>query len=489
MRYLDRMPPPPPPVPPPNPSEAWAAAAAKRSETLAQYLRDYQLGVGPDGMASGVYFKGGTLVRASHALAVGGTVEQCYRACELHPGCEQFTWEAPRGLRGGAQCLLKSSDSAPARAPRRWKSLFTSGIVSTGVNAGGRNVSVGWPPALLAAQGQAAPCPSHPIGAAVRMALKRWPALSPTVRVCEINHDDAFLPSVLLCEAGRSSNYLGISFKSTAQTSSGRAKQEALPDEQPPCPPGRCTLLSSPYARTVQHPSGMQRGRPRVGECDIIVANMDDTEAKWRQALVYANLANVLRLATDSAVVVVHGGACDASAKFKSAWAPGALPVWCWQDRVWELANTSGLSDARCPQDARSARRFCTGKAPTAQISACASRPALLSRAEISMAREIRVHPLIGHAFRRQVRYFTALPCLLRSRTYDERVAFRAHNGTHKGMFTEASAWEELSAPLRTHVPERRARAHAYGRVFGLQERHLGKVRGSDCVPGRASFQ
>ena len=398
-------------------------------------------------MAPGIALAAGALQTGTQRSIRGvETPELCFKECQLHPNCVQFVHKLPSGVaHPRAQCFLKTAGALPYHVAQGARQS-TSGIVrlpSTTKASTSQTVDL--------ADHHAHGCPSHPVGDVVHAAISRaaatgrWPRplTASVVRVCEINHVDASLPSALLCASGNSSSaYLGLTFV----LKSGAVFQRTVPkDQQPPCPTGRCELRYGPPVYTVQFPRADVKALPKPGSCDVLVINMNADTPISRQALAF-DLSRSLRFASDSAVVVMHGNNCTnkgSAGYFRSEWTPFPIPVWCWHQRALELERLGAMWNVTCQDSPHESRKVCTGTALGSQDSVCTSKPALLGRDAEKV--RVRVPASIGHSQRRSHRYFSALPCRHPTKSATTRgVHFVKHNASNK----DEPPWAELTAPL-----------------------------------------
>lgn len=417
--------------------------------------RAYSVGlaVGLKGIAAGIALAGGALRTGTQRSIRGvATPELCFAECESRPGCVQFVHKMPLGQAyPQAQCYLKTADAVPYRRTKLGSRPSASGIVrlpSRAAAAVRSPEAADLAPALHRTHG----CPPHPVADEVHTAIARaaalgqWPRRSSesAIRICEINHVDASLPAALLCAAGNSSSaYLGITFV----LKSGAVFQRTVPQsQQPPCPEGRCELRYGPPVFTVQFPRADVKARPKPGSCDVVLVNMDAETPISRQALAF-DIPRVLRFASESAVVIMHGSNCTkkgSAGYFRSEWTPFPIPVWCWHQRALELARSGAVRHVACRGiSSQSSRKICTGIALGRQDSVCTAKPALLGP-NVDRVR-VRVPASIGHSHRRSHRYFSALPCRHPVQVPSRPgVQFVRHNASNE----DEPPWAELTAPL-----------------------------------------
>ena len=204
--------------------------------------------------------------------------------------------------------------------------------------------------------------------------------------------------------------------------------------------------------------------RKALPNCDLLVINLDEAQAKWRQALLL-DLAHTLRLTSAHNFVIAHGRLCGPESN-----RTGETYVWpdwlefpeqCWHDTWREYVDRREVVDSRCEVRRESGTRFCVWRVN--HSSHCTRSPPLLQRsskrsrapkriegrrAECGQSSApITIAPAENdwlHSFKfkffRDYRYFSLVPCEASDRSRQLRNASRA-------SFANASASQSEETP------------------------------------------
>ena len=273
---------------------------------------------------------------------------------------------------------------------------------------------------------------------------------SQELRFCEVNvAAGPDLARAVLCRAPSNVRYVGFDVANSTTAFERKQFTQSL---------GRGQVIHRATAPVRSVLAIKMRNHKALPVCDLLVVNLDDAHAKWRQALLL-DLANSLLLTATRNFIIAHGHNCgpESNRTHESYVAANwkEFPEQCWDEAWREYVDRREVIEARCEVCGDRRSRFCVGRVN--HSSHCTRSPPLLQRSSrhSSALRRVDGFPAecgqssapvtivpadtdwlnsFKFKFFRDYRYFSLVPC-----EASTRASLNASRASHADASTLAS--------------------------------------------------